>query len=105
MLRVTTHDDVSTLTLQVEGRLAGLWVRELEECWRTASAGRGARVVRVDLTGVTFVDATGLQLLAAMHTQGVEFVAAGCLMKAVVAEVTGTPIPEDCPEIRPGDPT
>lgn len=88
MLRITTRDHVEILTLQLEGRLTGLWVRELEECWRTASANRGARVVRVDLAGVTFVDAAGKQLLATMHTQGVEFVSAGCLMKAVVAEIT-----------------
>jgi hypothetical protein len=41
----------------------------------------------VDLTGVTFVDAAGRARLAAMHRNGAEFVAADCLMKAIVDEI------------------
>jgi hypothetical protein len=42
----------------------------------------------VDLTGVAFIDAAGQACLAAMYRQGAEFVAADCLTKAVVAEIT-----------------
>ena len=42
MLRITVHDAPGTLTFRLKGRLAGPWVRELEECWRAAR-----------LTGVT----------------------------------------------------
>jgi hypothetical protein len=45
-------------------------------------------ILRVDLTGVTFIDAAGQACLAAMLRQGAEFLAADCLTKAVVAEVT-----------------
>jgi|SRR6516164_9771679 hypothetical protein len=34
MLRITIHDAPPTLTLRIEGRLAGPWVGELAECWR-----------------------------------------------------------------------
>ena len=51
-------------------------------------------MLRVDLTGVTFIDAMGQDCLAAMHRQGAEFVAADCLMKAVVAEITRAPVPD-----------
>ena len=44
---------------------------------------------------VTFIDAAGQACLAALHRQGAEFVAADCLMKAVVAEITRTPV-SDC---------
>ena len=57
-------------------------------------AGRDTTAVRVDLSAVTFIDAAGKELLAAMHSQGAEFVCAGCLMRAVVAEITRAPVCE-----------
>jgi anti-anti-sigma regulatory factor len=99
MLRITTHDNPDCLTFQLEGKLAGPWVRELEDCWQKTLAGRVRPVVRVDLRGVTFLDVAGKTLLAELHARGAEFVAVGCAMKAVVAEVTGTPLPaHGCPE-------
>ena len=89
MLRITTCHDPHTLTLQLEGKLSGAWVRELEECWRGALAGLSEPILRIDLTEVTSIDAAGRACLEAMHRQGAEFVAADCLMKAVVAEITG----------------
>ena len=93
MLRITTHDDPGCLTFQLEGKLAGPWVQELEDCWQKTLAGPRRPVVRVDLRGVTFLDAAGKEFLAALYARGAEFVAAGCAMKAVVAEVTGAPLP------------
>jgi anti-anti-sigma regulatory factor len=95
MLRITVHDHPRTLTFQLEGRLAGPWVRELEECWQSTLAGQRKPSLRVDLTEVTFIDAAGQACLAAMHRQGAEFVAADCLTIAIVAEITQTPGP-DC---------
>jgi anti-anti-sigma regulatory factor len=91
MLRITVHDEPGSLTFQLEGRLAGPWVRVLEECWQSALARRRKPVLRVDLTGVTSIDAAGRTCLAALHHQGAEFVAADCLTKAVVAEIIGSP--------------
>jgi hypothetical protein len=95
MLRITVHDQPESLTFQLEGRLAGRLVRELEECWQSTLSSRRKSVLRVDLTGITFIDAAGKAYLAAIHRQGAEFVAADCLTKAVVAEIANTPIP-DC---------
>ncbi len=89
MLRITIHHAPPILTFQLEGRLAGPWVRELEECWQSALTHQREPILRVDLTGVTSLDAAGQACLEAMHRQGTEFVAADCLMKAVVAEITG----------------
>jgi hypothetical protein len=94
MLRVTVRDNPESLTFQLEGKLAGPWVGELEECWRRRAAGR-RRGVRFDLTGTTFIDAAGKAFLAAAHRQGAEFIAADCLTRAVVAEITRAPMP-DC---------
>jgi anti-anti-sigma regulatory factor len=94
MLRITVHDNAESLTFQLEGRLAGPWVRELEECRQRTLAARWRPAVRFDLAGVTFIDAAGKAYLAAMHCQRAEFVAADCLTKAVVAEITQAPLPE-----------
>jgi hypothetical protein len=95
MLRITVHDQPQALTFQLEGRLAGPWLRVLEECWQSTLARQRKPIRRVDLTGVTFIDAAGRACLAAMHRQGAEFIAPDCLTKAVVAEITQTPGP-DC---------
>ena len=94
MLRITVHDNSNALTLQLEGRLAGPWVRVLEECWLSVLAHQRQPTLRVDLTGVTFIDAAGRACLAALHHQGAEYITADCLMKALVAEITQMPLAE-----------
>ena len=99
MLRITVHENPGCLTFQLEGKLAGPWVRELEACWQQTLAGRPGPVVRVDLKGVTYLDAAGKAALAALHARGAGLVAAGCAMNAVVAEIRGAPRPaRDCLE-------
>jgi hypothetical protein len=88
MLRITVHDNPGALTFQLEGRLGGPWVRVLQECWRSALARQRQPILRVDLTGVIAIDAAGRACLAALHRRGAEFVAADCLTRAVVAEIT-----------------
>jgi anti-anti-sigma regulatory factor len=92
MLRITTHDKPKSLTFQLEGKLLGPWVHELEKCWRTAKADDRTRVIRFDLTDVTHIDAAGKEFLAARYGEGAELVAAGCFMKSIVAEVTRSPV-------------
>jgi anti-anti-sigma regulatory factor len=88
MLRITVHDNLEALTFQLEGKLAGPWVRELEVCCRQTLAGRLPQAVRVDLAGVTFIDDAGKAYLEVLHRQGAELAAADCLTKAIVAEIT-----------------
>ena len=97
MLRITNHNDAKSLTFQLEGKLAGAWVRELEDCWQHALVRTPTTFMRFDLTGVSYVDAAGKKFLAARHAQGAELIAAGCLMRAMVAEITGVPDP-NCTE-------
>jgi ABC-type transporter Mla MlaB component len=93
MLRITVHDKPPVLTFQLEGELVGPWVPVLEDCWQTTLAGGRKPMVRVDLTGVTSVDRAGQSCLATMYRLGAGFIAADCLMKAVVAEITRTSAP------------
>jgi hypothetical protein len=92
MLRITVHDNPRTLTFQLEGRLSGPWLGELEACWQSTLPCPGKPILRVDLTGVTSIDAAGKECLAALYRQGAEFIAADCLTKAIVAEITQAPL-------------
>jgi anti-anti-sigma regulatory factor len=89
MLRITTHEDDQTVRLEIEGALAGSWVRELELTWRTMRATLRRRSLWVDLSGTTRVDTAGYYLLELMHRDGVQFTGAGPAMQALISEITG----------------
>jgi anti-anti-sigma regulatory factor len=88
MLKITVRNSAERLRVELEGRLAGAWVPELEECWRTVTPALGNRELWVDLTGVECVDAAGRYLLALMHQSGARLVASGCMTAALVEEIT-----------------
>ncbi|MCI0685102.1 MAG: hypothetical protein L0Y71_23635 [Gemmataceae bacterium] len=88
MFRVTIHDTPEALTYQLEGKLAGAWVHEAEACWRQTLAAQPRPLQRFDLTGLTMIDPAGKAFLSTAHAQGVQMVACGCLMRAIVAEIT-----------------
>src|SRR5271166_6215807 len=99
MLRITVHEQDAAWRLQLEGKLAGAWVPEAENIWRSAlgnsapgnsapdnsapdnSAPVGGRSIEVDLTGVTAVDDAGERLLQEMHQAGARLKAQGVEMK------------------------
>jgi anti-anti-sigma regulatory factor len=86
-LNITLNNGSDRLELKLEGKLAGAWVRELEECWRKATLNRRSCTLWVDLTGVDYVDTAGRYLLALMHQAGARFLASGCAMLALVEEI------------------
>jgi len=87
MLRITADDKPRVLSFRLEGRLEGALVAELEKCWRGMVARAGTPAIRVDLTGVTFVDAAGKAQLTIMHREGAEFIADDCQTRAIVSEI------------------
>ena len=89
MLKISTHEDDHRVRLQIEGTLAGSWVKELELTWRTARAALRGRSLWVDLTGTTRVDMAGHYLLKLMHKEGVQFLASGAAMQALISEIAG----------------
>jgi ABC-type transporter Mla MlaB component len=88
MLRITVHDKPGCLTFELEGRLGGPWVLVLLECWQSNLARQLQTIRRVDLTGVTAIDAAGRNCLATLHGQGAEFIAADCLTQSIVADIS-----------------
>ncbi|RPJ35802.1 MAG: hypothetical protein EHM35_09000 [Planctomycetaceae bacterium] len=90
MLRITLHETTDQLRVELEGRLAGAWVCELEHCWYTAKASHPNRKFAVDLTSVTFIDQTGRYLLQLMHRDGVSLVASGLMLQDILDHITGS---------------
>jgi ABC-type transporter Mla MlaB component len=75
-LRITIHEEPQASTLQLEGRLAGPLVSELDRTWRSLAASLGSKKLLVDLCGITQIDLNGRQVLADIHRgTGAEFVA------------------------------
>jgi ABC-type transporter Mla MlaB component len=89
MLKISTHEDDQMVRLEIEGALAGCWVKEFELSWRAAQAILDRRSLQVDLTGTTRVDTAGYYLLRLMHKEGVQFLASGPSMQALISEITG----------------
>src|SRR5689334_9023483 len=77
MMRIQVGEREGRLTIQVEGRLAGEFIPELETCWQSARAARPDVPIAVDLKDVTCIDRSGRSLLQRMHREGVAFVRAG----------------------------
>ena len=86
MLRITVHNEKTKAILELEGRLAGAWVEELQRAWEDARAGNSSVVV--NLAAVSYVDADGKRLLGDMCRAGTAFEASGCLMRCLVEEMT-----------------
>ena len=87
MLKITIHPEAGVTRLKLEGRLAGPWVEELDRCWREAAGAQQDHVV-VDLSGVTFIDLEGKELLTRMWQQGAKLHAVGCLTRCIVDEIS-----------------
>ena len=85
MLKITTRTDPTGTTFELEGKLAGPWVQELEACWQEVT--NSDRSVRVLLCAVTFIDDKGRDLLLKMHRHGADLVAEGCMNKAIIDDI------------------
>jgi anti-anti-sigma regulatory factor len=84
MLKITTKNEGETTKLELEGKLAGAWVDELERCWMDVHPHGN---VTISLTAVTFIDDTGKKLLARLHQGGAALEAAGCMTKCIVEDI------------------
>lgn len=85
MLKITTLDRDGQTVFELEGKLAGPWVEELKDCWQKAAAGN--RGIRLLLKQVSFIDATGKELLIEICRSGAEIEGAGCMTSVTVEEI------------------
>jgi ABC-type transporter Mla MlaB component len=87
MLKVSVKPEGSSETWELEGKLSGEWVKELERCWNERPSSAGV-TLHLHLKAVSYIDPAGKQLLTAMHARGVQIDGCGCMIKAVVEEIT-----------------
>ena len=77
MLRVLFTEEGGKLTVTLQGRLAGMWARELREAvLRELSE---AKPLLIDLADGTFVDEEGEEVLKWLHQRGGGFIAGTAL--------------------------
>ena len=89
MLKITVTNTNRGTTFVLSGRLAGLWVRELRDCWLKQEVDEPVPC-HVDLREVTFIDEAGTRLLSQMSREGVTIQAAGCLTRVIVQNLGKT---------------
>lgn len=92
MLKITSDNLQTSTRLTLEGRLAGAWVKELEQFWRHMTASQQGSLI-VDLMGVTFIEETGKALLTEMWREGAELIGNGCCTRSIIQEITGSQLP------------
>jgi anti-anti-sigma regulatory factor len=89
MLKITLHDAPFRECIQLEGKLSGAWVEELDRVWQSLTASLDSRELQIDLRGVSFVDQSGRNLLRQMHQKsGALFLADSPLTQYFADEAT-----------------
>jgi len=87
MLRITIAETLTEQKWTLEGRLVRPWISELKSSWTRTQTARRERKCVVDLTGVTFIDKNGEQVLAELYNAGAELIASGCYTRHVVHNI------------------
>jgi len=87
MLRITVLNEAREAIFKMEGKLAHEWVEEANKAWTAfSSIPQQGRVV-IDLSGVSFVDEPGRELLAQMHASGTQLVGSSPMISALIEEI------------------
>ena len=94
MLRIYIHEDQPVTSFELEGKLVGPWVQEVERNWEIISARHSGKTMLVDLAHVTFIDLDGQALLRRMRRKGVKLLSHGILINAMVAKIEAEETPE-----------
>ena len=85
-LRITVLERWDSVTIQLEGRIAGPWVNELDRAWRELIPRIDSKRLIIDLRGVTFVGEAGRKLLAEFCAQNGGRILANTPMTMYVAQ-------------------
>ena len=91
MMKIEIQEAGESVILNVEGRLAGAFAAELENCWNVARAAHPKRAISVDLKNVTCVDRAGRRLLQLMYRDGVPFLRAGLAVQDIIEQIKEQP--------------
>src|SRR5258707_9832629 len=98
-LQYYLHDGAGALRFVLRGALAGASVKELGQCWRTASSTLADRVLIVDISSLLATDEAGRALLQSWRDSGARLVANTARGRRLRQSITGEPVPG--PEPKP----
>ena len=87
MLKVTTKEQLKSVTFVLEGRLCHPLTDEVERGWSKLLLNAANKELTLDLDGVTFVDRAGEALLVSMLERGTKVRASGVLIRHMVEQV------------------
>lgn len=90
MIRISQIHEGSKSHLFIEGTLSGDWVVALEESWLEAQRLSSGEPMCIDLSGVTYIDDKGRELLARMAKDGVELRATGVMTRGIIEEIAAS---------------
>ena len=87
MLKITIQEAPDTVTMKLEGRVAGLWALEFNRSWQSLEPLLGSKALTLDLRGVSFIDRGGRLLLEEIYEKtGADFLTASPLTKYYAEE-------------------
>ena len=89
VLRIWVEIGDNLVSLRLEGKVVGPWVEECQRAWDGVRAESGARKVRLDVSGMTYVDERGMAMLRQIRRiSGAEVVASSPLTKYFAERIT-----------------
>ena len=89
MLRISVNQNQKLCIVKLEGKLAGLWVAELERVWLSLLLEMNSTPISLDLRDLNFADKGGRNLLRQIHMQsGAEFLADSPLTRSYAEEAS-----------------
>ncbi len=87
MMKIQVNERGERVVIEVEGRLAGVFVPELENCWKAARGSQPSRMIVIDLKNITCVDRAGRSLLKQMYCNGAGFLGAGMATQDILEQI------------------
>jgi anti-anti-sigma regulatory factor len=84
VLRITIQRTSDVVLVKLEGSVKGPWVDELRTSWLTLAKIAGGEPVTIDLGAVSFIDATGRDLILRMQREGVVLRGASGFLRQVL---------------------
>ena len=87
MLRITVRNQ-GGIRIVLEGKLVSVWVNELKACCQDVLKRADPAQVWVELADVTYVDASGKELLEELSRAGVHLLSDDVAMDALVRDIT-----------------
>jgi ABC-type transporter Mla MlaB component len=86
--RYYMHDGPRAISFELAGHLSDSAARELEQARRTAASTALGRLLIVELSYVTGVDAEGRAMLRSWRTDGAQFIAKAPLGRTILESIT-----------------